>query len=61
MDFNSSDEDLEKSETAKATLLEWTEAKVFVQEVIDEIEKEATSISTVSYIKYKLFINWKVF
>lgn len=40
------EEDLEKSETAKATLAEWHETKQWVQEVIDEIEKEATSIST---------------
>jgi len=39
------DDDLEKSETAKATLEEWTNAQVLVKEVIEEIEKEATSIS----------------
>merc|ERR1719423_246134 len=39
------DEDLEKSETAKVTLQEWTDTKQFSTEVIDEIEKEATSIS----------------
>lgn len=39
------EEDLEKSDTAKQTLTEWAETKQFVQEVIDEIEKEATSIS----------------
>lgn len=39
------DEDLEKSETAKATLADWEETKQFVQEIIDEIEKEANSIS----------------
>lgn len=40
------DEDLEKSDTAKTTLSDWEETKSFVVEVIAEIEKEATSIST---------------
>jgi len=39
------EEDLEKSDTAKTTMQEWTDAKVFIQQVIDEIEKEANSIS----------------
>jgi len=39
------DEDLEKSETAKTTLQEWTDAKEFVINIIAEIEKEANSIS----------------
>jgi len=39
------DEDMEKSETAKNTLQEWIEAKEIVQATIDEIEREATSIS----------------
>ena len=41
------EEDLEKSDTAKATLEEFTNTKKFVGEVIDEIEKEANSISKV--------------
>lgn len=40
------DEDMEKSETAKTTLSDWEEAKSFAIEVIEEVEKEATSIST---------------
>ncbi|XP_018019546.1 muscle-specific protein 300 kDa-like [Hyalella azteca] len=39
------DEDLEKSETAKTTLADFEETKKFVEEVCDDIEKEATSIS----------------
>lgn len=39
------DDDMEKSETAKVTLEEWTTAEVLIKEVIEEIEKEATSIS----------------
>ncbi|KAF2369155.1 hypothetical protein FHG87_000076 [Trinorchestia longiramus] len=40
------EEDLEKSETAKSTLVEFEDTKKFVNEVCDEIEREATSIST---------------
>jgi len=39
------EEDLEKSETAKTTLTDWEDCKLFVVEVIEEIEKEANSIS----------------
>jgi len=39
------EEDLEKSDTAKTTLQEWTDCKQFVSEVIEECEKEANSIS----------------
>ncbi|XP_076044500.1 muscle-specific protein 300 kDa-like [Oratosquilla oratoria] len=39
------EEDLEKSETAKSNLLEWDDIKQFVMEVCDTIEKEAASIS----------------
>jgi len=40
------DDDLEKSETAKNTLQEWTDTHVLVQEIIADIENEANSIST---------------
>lgn len=39
------EEDLEKSETAKSNLAEWDDIKQFVMEVCDTIEKEAASIS----------------
>jgi len=39
------EEDLEKSDTAKATMQEWTDAKVVIEQIIAEIEKEATGIS----------------
>merc|ERR1719495_832509 len=39
------DEDLEKSDTAKTTMSDWKEIAEFVTEVCDEIEKEAGSIS----------------
>jgi len=39
------EEDLEKSDTAKATLQEWVDTKQYATEVMEEIEKEATSIS----------------
>lgn len=39
------EEDLEKSETAKNTMQTWKETKEFVLEVIAEVEKEAASIS----------------
>uniref|UniRef100_A0A6A7FNC3 Coiled-coil domain-containing protein 150-like isoform X3 n=1 Tax=Hirondellea gigas TaxID=1518452 RepID=A0A6A7FNC3_9CRUS len=39
------EDDLEKSETAKTTIADWEETKKFVLEVSAEIEKEATSIS----------------
>ncbi|XP_045608233.1 muscle-specific protein 300 kDa [Procambarus clarkii] len=39
------EEDLEKSETAKKTLADWNDTRQFVTEVCEEVEKEAGSIS----------------
>lgn len=39
------EEDLEKSETAKNTMQTWEDIKVVVVEVCEEVEKEAGSIS----------------
>ncbi|KAG7167419.1 uncharacterized protein LOC121868280 [Homarus americanus] len=39
------EEDLEKSETAKTTMNTWNDTKQFVTEVLEEVEKEAGSIS----------------
>ena len=41
----STDEDLEKSDTAKTTMSDFKEISQFVTEVCEEIEKEAGSIS----------------
>lgn len=39
------EEDLEKSETAKSTMTTWKETKQFLKEVLEEVDKEAGSIS----------------
>ena len=50
------EEDLEKSDTAKSTLQEWTEVKKVLQEVMDEIDKETEICVKVVKQNYELTV-----